>query len=115
MEIIVTSRGMKANDILDMAWDMGLERVTIVRAGEWDGGRIHILTYGPLAYRKMLEIPAPAKKDDVERLLRTAVVSAEAKKLDDPKPVTFEGKQWTAAEVASTEKARKKRNRKETH
>ncbi len=113
MEIIVASRGMKANDILDMAWDMGLERVSIVTAGEWDGGRIHILTYGPLAYRKMLEIPAPAKQDDVERLLRTAVVSAEAKKLPDLKPVT--PADILATPEISTPKPKAKRSSKAAH
>lgn len=73
MEIIVTSRGMKASDILDLAFDMGLERPKIATAGEWDGGRIHILTYGPLAYRRTLEIPAPAQKERVTALLQDAL------------------------------------------
>lgn len=67
------SSGMKATDILDMAFDMKLERPNIATAGEWDGGRIHILTYGPLGNRKTLEIPAPGDKEQVEALLRAAV------------------------------------------
>ena len=73
MQIIVTSRGMKANDILDMAYDMGFERPHIVTAGEWDGGRVHILTYGKAAYRKTLEIAAPIQPDAARRLLEQAL------------------------------------------
>lgn len=64
---------MKVSDILDMAFDMGFERPHIATAGEWDGGRIHILTYGPLAYRKTLEIKAPARKEEVEALMQEAL------------------------------------------
>jgi hypothetical protein len=77
MQIIVTSRGMKANDILDMAYDMGFERPHIVTAGEWDGGRVHILTYGKAAYRKTLEIAAPIQPDAARRLLEQALEQPE--------------------------------------
>lgn len=91
-----TSRGMKASDILDIAYDIGLERPKITTAGEWDGGRIHILTYGPLAFRQTLEISSPAKKGDVEAQLRAALPGA-----SEPKPlpeVRTERKRKTANE-----------------
>ena len=72
MNTAVASRGMKANDILDLAFDMGLERPKIATAGEWDGGRVHILTYGPLAYRRTMEIPSPAMRDHVTQMLAKA-------------------------------------------
>jgi hypothetical protein len=84
MNASVIARGMKANDILDLAFDMGLERPKIATAGEWDGGRIHILTHGPLAYRRTLEIPAPAMKDHVERQLRSALDAVAASEPTQP-------------------------------
>ena len=73
MNVALASRGMKANDILDLAFDMGLDRPKMATAEDWGGGGVHVLTYGPLAYRKILEIPARPMRDHVERIFREAL------------------------------------------
>ena len=60
---------MRPNDIKDLAFDVGLERPHIAVREEWDSTRTCLLSYGPLAYRKIEAIDAKLSDDEIRRKL----------------------------------------------
>jgi hypothetical protein len=77
MEIIVESRRMKAGTVLDMAFDLGLDRPRISTVEEWNGAQAYILTFGPPAYRRTAILRPSMSADQVTNTLMVA--NAEAK------------------------------------
>jgi hypothetical protein len=82
MEIIVESRRMKAGTVLDMAFDLGLDRPRISTVEEWNGAQAYILTFGPPAYRKTAILRPSMTQEQV----RETLILAKAEEI--PKPAT---------------------------
>jgi hypothetical protein len=76
MEIIVESRRMKAGTVLDMAFDLGLDRPRISTVEEWNGSQAYILTFGPPAYRRTAILRPSMSTDQVTNTLMVANAEA---------------------------------------
>ena len=72
MEVIVTSRQMKASTVLDMAFDLGMDRPRIATVEEWNGAQAYILTFGPAAYRKTAILRPSMTQEKVTETLALA-------------------------------------------
>jgi hypothetical protein len=90
MEIIVTSRQTRSSTVLDLAFDLGLDRPRISTVEDWGGKQLYILTFGPPAYRKTIELRPSMNADQV----REALIQAKAE--EAPKPVMQVVEQITA-------------------
>lgn len=56
---------MRADDVAELAVDMGLERVKIGGKEQWDGSRAFILSFGAPAHRYTLIVNPDWDKDEV--------------------------------------------------
>jgi hypothetical protein len=95
MEIIVESRRMKAGTVLDMAFDLGLDRPRISTVEEWNGAQAYILTFGPPAYRRTAILRPSMSADQVTNTLMVANAEAE----EAPKPAAAPAEKWTEQEI----------------
>ena len=69
MEIIVKSRQTKSSTVLDMAFDLGMDRPRIATVEEWNGAQAYILTFGPPAYRKTAILRPSMNEEQVRETL----------------------------------------------
>lgn len=68
---------LKASTIADMAADLGIERVGIVRNEFW-----YLMTFGPLAYRQVMQIDPEWDEDT----LKAKLIEVSAPKAAQPEP-----------------------------
>ena len=108
---------MKAGTVLDMAFDLGLDRPRISTVEEWNGAQAYILTFGPPAYRRTAILRPSMSSDQVTNTLMVA--NAEAK--EAPSPTTtitaatvenvheYTAKDWSPKEVETLKAKPQKR------
>jgi len=87
VEIIVTSRQLKASDALDLAFDAKLDRPRVVTIEEWDGSPAYLITHGPLAYRQTTMLRPRMSAEEARCILELAKAA----------PSTVEAQQQVAA------------------
>ena len=75
MEIIVTSRQLKASAVLDMAFDAGLDRPRVVTMEDWDGSPAYLLTFGALACRQTMTLRPRMSVDQAKAMLEAAMLA----------------------------------------
>lgn len=71
----------KASEIIDICHDLNLYFPKIVKASEWDGSPIFVVTFGYMAYRQTVTFPARTPIPEVKGIIAQAVsrnVSREA-------------------------------------
>ena len=83
MEIIVSSCQTKSSYVLDLAFDLGMDRPRISTVEEWNGAQAYILTFGPPAYRKTAILRPSMTADQV----RETLILAKAEEM--PKPTVI--------------------------
>ncbi len=88
MEIIVSSRQMRSGTVLDMAFDLGMDRPRIATVEEWNGAQAYILTFGPPAYRKTA-ILRPSMT--TEQVRETLILAKSEEMPKDSKPPKLSG------------------------
>jgi hypothetical protein len=111
MEIIVESRRMKAGTVLDMAFDLGLDRPRISTVEEWNGSQAYILTFGPPAYRRTAILRPSMSTDQVTNTLMVANAEPIPAKLAEVIVTSHEytAKDWSPAEVEAIKAKPQKR------
>ncbi len=63
---------IRARDIADLCDDLGLERASVTVKEGWDHDQQFFLTFGPMAYRQLVEISPKADIDTVKAKLEAA-------------------------------------------
>ena len=71
MEIIRSS--LRAREIQEIAYDLGLQSPHIATTEEWGGTKLHMLTFGPRSNRQIVQIPGRANEGTIRELLLAAL------------------------------------------
>lgn len=108
MEIVVNSRQTKASDVIDWAFDVGLDRPKIVTVEEWDGSPAYIVTFGPPAYRKTINPPIRPwmTKEQVEQVMAEAKAEAESPKWSESQIEALKAREIAPLPINRIEPAR---------